>query len=151
MPSQLYSLPHRRAAEPPSDSSPSESTRTSPVGRCVLGVALRAMCQDVASAPHSRSAPRSPLSRPSPFGSVIDVSPLARLLRVSGSPPSLAAAAAAAAASLRLAPSGGDGTPVGGKRKRDGSGSPPERPVRPRLSELLSRRHRELALEHDQL
>jgi hypothetical protein len=50
-------------------------------------------------------------------------------------------------------PGDASATPVHGKRKR-ASGqdvTPPERPQRPKLSEVLMRRHRMAALESDQL
>jgi len=65
-----------------------------------------------------------------------------------------AAAALLAGAEQHMGGAGGDGTvtPVSGKRKRSHlGGAPPERPQRPRLSEVLMRRARQEALQEDRL
>ena len=68
----------------------------------------------------------------------------------------LASAAAHAASALLQdihRPGDPSGTPVHGKRKRVAGRDdvPPERPQRPKLSEVLMRRHRMAALESDAL
>ena len=207
---RLYTLPHNRRANTgsPSSSPSTTSTRPSPNTRRVgtTGVSTSPWHASALTGPAPLPIPPCSPSRSgrTPFGSSVDMTPFARLLRLGsgantpcssppgqallapvastpsrrtplhtggagrrhhshgGSPPlgpqdgTLASAAAHAASAMLHdihRPGDASATPVHGKRKR-ASGrddTPPERPQRPKLSEVLMRRHRMAALESDQL
>ena len=87
------------------------------------------------------SARRSPASTRAARVIAVDVTPLARLLRGGATP------SPSPAPPPQHAPTAADETTPRSKRKRDDA--PPARPVRPKLSELLMRCHREAAMLAD--
>ena len=102
--------------------------------------------------------PRSPASARQPRRGPVNLSPLARLLHAAPSAsPSPAASPAShgqcalQAAAGREAEAEEEARTPSGKRQRHDEASPPERPARPRLCELLMRHHREAAMRVDPL